>query len=183
MPGKIFGIGLPKTGTTSIHKAMTILGFTSQHYFGDARTIEQLRLADYDLDVLRRLEFACDLPIPLIYRQLEDVYPGSKYILTERDIDSWLASQIRATRKRSTPNLGSPRSFLRALAYVATSTTRVGTVAFIEIILHRSTISFLAHASSSCCASTSPRDRDGPRFADSWIARNRVCRSRTQTRV
>lgn len=96
---------------------MTILGFTSQHYFGDARTIEQLRLADYDLDVLRRLEFACDLPIPLIYRQLEDVYPGSKYILTERDIDSWLASQIRATRKRSTPNLGSPRSFLRALAY------------------------------------------------------------------
>jgi hypothetical protein len=34
----------------------------------------------------------CDLPIPLLYRELDKAYPGSKFILTLRDENSWLKS-------------------------------------------------------------------------------------------
>jgi len=37
----------------------------------------------------------CDLPIPLLYGQLDAAYPGSKFILTIRDENEWLESVRR----------------------------------------------------------------------------------------
>jgi hypothetical protein len=37
----------------------------------------------------------CDLPIPLLYRELDTAYPGSKFNLTIRDENEWLESVRR----------------------------------------------------------------------------------------
>jgi hypothetical protein len=34
----------------------------------------------------------CDLPIPLVYRELDVAYPGSKFVLTVRPEDDWIES-------------------------------------------------------------------------------------------
>lgn len=76
---KIFGIGLSKTGTTSLHKALTILGYKAIHYPGSIAGIEA---HDAITDVQGALAF-----------KLWDVmYPGSRFIYTTRDKVPWLES-------------------------------------------------------------------------------------------
>ena len=77
--GKIFGIGLSKTGTNSLNEALRLLGFRSEHYF-------------FDLDRIDQLDAATDTPIARAYKELDRKYPGSKFVLTVRDEGSWLAS-------------------------------------------------------------------------------------------
>jgi glycosyltransferase involved in cell wall biosynthesis len=94
LPTRIFGIGMHKTGTTSLNTALKVLGFESAHWksahwvkaiwqeinsTGQSRTLEQ----SYALS---------DLPIPLLFRQLDKAYPGSKFILTTRNEVKWLES-------------------------------------------------------------------------------------------
>ena len=77
---KVFGIGLCKTGTTSLCKAMTILGFKSKHY-----------LSNVDKDIMSN-DFVNDMPIQTRYKIYDQQYPNSKFILTVRDKNSWLIS-------------------------------------------------------------------------------------------
>jgi hypothetical protein len=94
IPTRIFGIGLHKTATTSLHKAFQILGFDSLHWGnGEAPKIwnEAQTLGRWGRSpTLERYYAASDLPIPLLYRQLDAAYPGSKFILTLRDEQRWL---------------------------------------------------------------------------------------------
>jgi hypothetical protein len=41
---------------------------------------------------LERSYALCDLPIPILFRELDAAYPGSKFILTTRNEDRWLTS-------------------------------------------------------------------------------------------
>ena len=93
VPTRIFGIGMHKTATTSLHKAFQILGFDSLHWGkGEAPLIwEEVNAAGRSL-TLERFYSACDMPIPLLYQQLDKAYPGSKFILTIRDEQKWLRS-------------------------------------------------------------------------------------------
>lgn len=93
VPTKIFGIGLHKTATTSLAKALTILGYKSGHWetakwakFLYKQTIEG------NTTILDKYNAVTDLPIPLIYKQLDKLYPNSKFILTIRDPQDWLES-------------------------------------------------------------------------------------------
>jgi hypothetical protein len=109
VPTRIFGIGLHKTATTSLHKAFQILGFDSLHWGrGEAPLIWQqmndVRVEPNERGVpryisrsktLERFYAACDLPIPLFYRELDKAYPGSKFILTVRAEEQWLKSVER----------------------------------------------------------------------------------------
>lgn len=93
LPTRVFGIGLHKTATTSLHKAFQILGFDSLHWgTGEAPRIWNEMLHVGKSETLERFYSACDLPIPLLYKQLDKAYPGSKFILTIRDEDKWLKS-------------------------------------------------------------------------------------------
>lgn len=83
--GKIFGIGLSRTGTTSLHHALEILGYRSIHYPPLDRIHEVLE--DHDA--------ASDTPVACIFRELDCRYPDSRFILTVRDYRSWLASTKR----------------------------------------------------------------------------------------
>lgn len=76
---KIFGIGLSRTGTTSLTKALRILGFSAIHFPTSMTQIENH-------------EAATDTAVANIYRDLDARYPGSKFIFTERSREEWLLS-------------------------------------------------------------------------------------------
>jgi Sulfotransferase domain len=124
MTAKIFGIGLPKSGTTSLHRAAVILGLSSIHFPEDTTTLRQIRHGDYHLSVMEQCDLICDIPIPAIFPQLDQAFPGSKFILTCRERDSWLASQEKAPFNQDSPAPGSLRDFYRALLYGVTDYSR-----------------------------------------------------------
>lgn len=107
IPTRIFGIGMHKTATTSLHEALKILGFDSFHWGkGEAPLIWQEMISLGRSKTLEQWYALSDLPIPLLYKELDKAYPGSKFILTVRDENDWLKSVERlwsyernATRK------------------------------------------------------------------------------------
>lgn len=88
---KIFGIGLSKTGTTSLASALEILGYRTRDYPG-VQSYAPGDLSSIDAQLLERHDALTDTPIPSFYRELDWHYPGSKFILTVRDMDGWLQS-------------------------------------------------------------------------------------------
>jgi hypothetical protein len=94
LPTRVFGIGMHKTATTSLHKALCILGLDAAHWTGPqwAKTI-WLQMRDEDRSRnLERHYAMCDLPFTFLYRELDKAYPGSKFVLTVRDEHKWLQS-------------------------------------------------------------------------------------------
>lgn len=89
---KVFGLGLSKTGTSSLTEALNVLGVRSIHYPYDERTYEELRAGNYRLSVLEEYQGALDLPVVPFYAQLDRAYPESKFILTVRGREDWLRS-------------------------------------------------------------------------------------------
>jgi cephalosporin hydroxylase len=77
--GKVFGIGLSKTGTTSLSAALQQLGFRTTHY---PRSLAEIA----------GLDAATDTPVALWYPVLDRQWPGSKFIYTTRNLKSWLDS-------------------------------------------------------------------------------------------
>jgi hypothetical protein len=94
LPTRIFGIGMHKTGTTSLHQAFQILGYDSGHW-NNAHWAKAIWREMNDIGhspTLERSYALSDLPIPLLYKELDRAYPGSKFILTIRPEDDWLRS-------------------------------------------------------------------------------------------
>jgi hypothetical protein len=94
LPTRIFGIGLHKTATTSLHAALKILGYDSAHWKNAhwAKAIWQEMTATGRSLTLEKHYALGDLPIPILYKELDRAYPGSKFILTVRDEVRWLRS-------------------------------------------------------------------------------------------
>jgi len=88
---KIFGIGLSKTGTSSLAAALNILGFKTKDYPGLDNYIPG-ELSSIDASVLDEYDALTDTPIPSFYQELDAQYPDAKFILTIRDRDGWLKS-------------------------------------------------------------------------------------------
>lgn len=88
---KIFGIGLSKTGTTSLASALGMLGYRVKDNMGVTRYATG-ELSSVDLSVVDAHDALTDTPIPSFFRELDTRYPGSKFILTVRDSDGWLRS-------------------------------------------------------------------------------------------
>ncbi len=88
---KIFGIGLSKTGTTSLAAALEILGYRTRDYPG-LNSYRPGDLSSIDPQVLEEHEALTDTPIPSFYRELDARFPGARFILTVRSMDGWLLS-------------------------------------------------------------------------------------------
>ena len=93
---KIFEIGVMKTGTTSLGRAYEILGFRHK---GVSKIISKkfYKSEPYDynilFEVIDRYGAFQDSPWHNCdYKILDKRYPGSKFILLERDDDSWIRS-------------------------------------------------------------------------------------------
>lgn len=102
--GKVFGIGFHKTGTTTLGRALELLGYNVchgaapvRHALGHRRMIELLSDSNVDeiLEVAERYDAFEDNPWFVLYRELDAHFPGSRFILTIRNDDSWLASALR----------------------------------------------------------------------------------------
>ncbi|MCL1123497.1 sulfotransferase [Shewanella surugensis] len=88
---KIFIIGLPRTGTTSISVALLDYGFKVAH---TAYTKRAFEVADV----------ISDSPCFSDYQQLDKLFPGSKFVYLERDLAGWLPS-IQMLLKKMQLNL------------------------------------------------------------------------------
>lgn len=96
---KVFGIGLSKTGTTSLARALEILGYKTRDYIGISKYIAG-DLSCIDLQEIGAHDAFTDTPIPSFYRELDAKYPNSKFILTTRNMDAWLKSCRKQFTKR-----------------------------------------------------------------------------------
>ncbi|MCB9845861.1 MAG: hypothetical protein H6811_07760 [Phycisphaeraceae bacterium] len=99
---RVFGIGLSKTGTHSLNAALEVLGIPSVHF-----PSPELMLAGRYEDALRGFRGATDISVSAYYRELDQAYPGSRFILTLRDVPGWLAS-VEDHRKRREHELAKP---------------------------------------------------------------------------
>lgn len=117
---KIFGIGLPRSGTSSFHIAMKSLGFKSVHFPSDPTTFQEVKAGKYDLTVAKENESLCDIPVPAIFPQLDHEFAGSKFIYTLRPVDSWIKSHSKVGFNKSIPRRGSLREYYRAILYGVT---------------------------------------------------------------
>lgn len=82
---KVFGTGMQRTGTTSLARALRVLGIKT-------RDCPVALYRDIDADVIREFDAFADNPIPLLYKKLDERHPGAKFIHTERDEQGWLRS-------------------------------------------------------------------------------------------
>ena len=100
--GKIFVIGFNKTGTTSLHKALQLLGYKSIHYRDDQRRNIK-NIIDQNLKEGKQILHSLDQYDAIsdwhprddwqLFADLDEQYPKSKFILLIRDLESWLKSR------------------------------------------------------------------------------------------
>jgi hypothetical protein len=88
---KVFCIGFFKTGTTSLDKAMNILGYRTVHFL---RTGKEPKEGWIELFKRYNYDSISDAPInhPKFFMKLDNEFPNSKYILTLRNSKSFIRS-------------------------------------------------------------------------------------------
>lgn len=91
---KIFGIGLAKTGTTSVSAALNILGIPSLHDYkffhqkSAAEIVNSLSISPFD-----KYDAFFDWPHPIrTFEKVATAIPDSRFILTTREEEAWLQS-------------------------------------------------------------------------------------------
>lgn len=89
---KVFGLGLSRTGTRSLTAALQVLGWRTVHYPVDRATLECLARGDVRFAALEHYDGITDITVAPYYEDLDHAYPGSKFVLTVRDEESWLRS-------------------------------------------------------------------------------------------
>jgi hypothetical protein len=97
---RIFNIGLNKTSTTSFHAAMEVLGFRSLHWGGPTaeQAVERAYASGEPLLTYldARFDAFSDLgPLTFRYERLDREYPGSRFVMTVRPLEAWIASRRR----------------------------------------------------------------------------------------
>lgn len=103
---KVFGIGFHKTGTKSLGAALRILGY---RVVGPVGTRDP-DIARNALATARALSFRYDAfqdnPWPILFREMDALHPGSRFILTTRPEDEWIASVKRYFGEQASPMRG-----------------------------------------------------------------------------
>ncbi len=91
---KVFEIGSPKTGTTSLGQAFTILGLKTISYTPELYPAWRKGRYDSIIKVAEDFDAFEDGPWHDgdLYKVLDEAFPGSKFILLERDIEGWIES-------------------------------------------------------------------------------------------
>ncbi len=97
---KVFCVGLPKTGTSTLGKCFKELGY--KHKSFDSSLTVRVRRGDLDsaFSEARRYEAFEDWPWFLIYENLAERFPHAKFILTYRKSAEAYAHSLWRFRKR-----------------------------------------------------------------------------------
>lgn len=89
---KVFGLGLSRTGTRSLTAALHVLGWDTVHYPTDAESLDAMARGDGDFPLLRHYDGLTDITTIPFLRELDERFPGSKFVLTTREPVAWLKS-------------------------------------------------------------------------------------------
>jgi Sulfotransferase domain len=100
---KIFGLGLSKTGTSSLCEALRILGYRAAHNPADDESMLALLSGSLRCRATEENDAVCDIMFSRHFRELDRLYSHSVFILTERDRESWHASCARHWMAVGTP--------------------------------------------------------------------------------
>lgn len=103
MKTKVFCIGFHKTGTTSLAVALKTLGYrvTGPNEVNNPNIENNVIATAHEL--VDKYDAFQDNPWPIIYKALDVKCPDSKFILTLRDSESWIKSQVKHFGRKETP--------------------------------------------------------------------------------
>ena len=93
---KLFGVGLNRTGTSSLHEALKMLDISSIHASTTLwERVELNRLMTWPLLTgMESTKAFLDHPVDWLYKELDRHYPNSIFVYTWRDLSSWMKSRI-----------------------------------------------------------------------------------------
>lgn len=91
----VIGIGFHKTGTTSLSHALGILGYNPKDI--TPRALIPILKGDFKkvIRIIKDHDALFDHPWFMIYKELDERIPGTKFILTIREEESWYKSISR----------------------------------------------------------------------------------------
>jgi hypothetical protein len=93
---KIFGVGCPRSGTTTLSDCFAAFGFSCESF--NQKLFHEALAGNPEpaLAHAERFDAFDDLPWCLLYRELDERFPGSKFVLTvRRSSGTWLKSYRR----------------------------------------------------------------------------------------
>ncbi len=89
---KVFGIGWARTGTTTLGECLKILGYDHQskalHLIKDVAKKDLSRI----MALAEKKDSFEDWPWIILYRELDQAFPHSRFILTKRTPEKWFRS-------------------------------------------------------------------------------------------
>jgi hypothetical protein len=100
---KVFCIGFHKTGTTSLGMALKMLGYSVTGPNGVKDPKIEANVYDIAFKLVEQYDAFKDNPWPMLFREVDAKYPGSKFVLTVRPGHLWLRSQIEHFGTQQTP--------------------------------------------------------------------------------
>ena len=103
MKAKVFCIGFHKTGTTSLEVALSKLGYSVAGSFGTKDPEIESKVHEMAFAMVAEYDAFEDNPWPILYRELDERFPGSKFILTRRPSENWIRSQVKDFATTETP--------------------------------------------------------------------------------
>ncbi len=93
---KIFGVGAQRTGTTSLARALRVLSIKTADWPEHHEQLNAIaKSGAFDADIFNEYDAFVDLPVPVLFKELDKHFPYSKFILTLRDENEWLVSVNR----------------------------------------------------------------------------------------
>src|ERR1700722_8238266 len=102
---RVVGVGLSRTGTSSLAKALEILGIRTSHFMDGVDPSQWLgHLSGVGrppslTEMYQDFDAVCDIPAACFSRQFAKEFPNCLFILTIRSADSWLKSMQRHCEK------------------------------------------------------------------------------------
>ena len=103
MRTKVFCIGFHKTGTTSLELALKKLGYRVKGSFGTKDPDIASKVHELAYAMVDQFDAFEDNPWPILYRELDARFPGSKFVLTRRPTEHWIRSQVKDFATTETP--------------------------------------------------------------------------------
>jgi hypothetical protein len=105
MKSKIWGLGLSRTGTTTLSTVLNQLGYRHIHY------------PSYDEMFALSNDGCSDIPVIPIYKELDQKFPNSKFVYTIRDRTEWLEKMGPYLERKRNWNQGAKQVNLRVEVY------------------------------------------------------------------
>ena len=116
---KVFGIGWAKTGTTTLGSCFKVLGFDHQSQDLDLVTDIGKGNLSRIMELVETKETFEDWPWILLYKELDNAFSDSRFVLTKRQPEKWIRSyqNMLANQAEASEELNEIRRILYGLPF------------------------------------------------------------------